>query len=235
MTKLCLRLKKEVVKLHKEITYIGVAARKSGKRSGKDTWADAFIEEINNVDRFEHGIHATKMSLADPLKSAAKCIFGLSDEQMYGTQAQKESPTLWDWKADNKYGKQGKMTARDILQYFGTEVMREGFDFDIWVNSLRMNAIKELNTLSQKYPQHKLVVLVPDIRYPNETNFLDYLVDIYRKEAEIANTDGHISEKSGMLISDSRVNHSVDNNSTIVDLQEDAKEFARNFLKEDSA
>lgn len=222
-------------RLPKEITYIGVAARKSGKRSGKDTWADAFIEKANAVAEAQSlKVNSVKVSLADPLKAAAKILFGLTDEQMYGTQDQKESSTAWYWK-QNKYGKQGAMTARDILQFFGTEIMREGFDFDFWVKSLQVNVDNLLHKNKKVHPDSKLIVLVPDVRFPNESVFLDILIDIYRKEAELANVDGHISEKSGMLIPDSRVDYSVDNNSSIVDLQENAKEFAVSILKEYSA
>jgi hypothetical protein len=211
---------------YSNILYIGIAARKSGKRSGKDTFADAFKEEVDSILDGDMP-DVIKMSLADPLKTAAKAIFGLSDEQLYGSQAQKESLTSWDWIENNKYGKAGKMTARDILQYFGTEVMREGFDHNIWINSLKMNA----EVYRQTIESDKLIVLVPDIRYPNESDFLDYLVDIYRKDADLANTDSHISEKAGMLIPDTRVNLSIENNSTIEDLQQKAKEYAHFIVK----
>lgn len=217
------------MQLNSEIIYIGIAARRSGKRSGKDTFADAFIARINELGGQNPMPIATKISLADPLKTAAKAIFGLTNEQLYGSQAQKESITSWDWVKDNKYGKTGKMTSRDILQYFGTEVMREGFDFNIWINSLKRNAQVHLETVAVN--AKPLLVLVPDIRYPNESEFLNYLVDIYREDAELANVDMHISEKAGSLIPDERVNLFVENNGTIEELQQKAKEFAQFIVK----
>jgi hypothetical protein len=120
------------------------------------------------------------------------------------------------------------MTAREILQYFGTEIMRDNFDENVWVNSMK-NKVKSTLTKNNQ----KMFVFVPDIRYVSESVHMDYLVDIYRKEAEIANKDGHKSEKSGMLIPDESISFSVVNDGTLKELKEKAIFFCENILLKD--
>lgn len=89
---------------------------------------------------------------ADPLKSMAVELFDLTPQQVYGTDDDKNTKTPYsanDWD-DN-------MTAREFLQYFGTEVMRDIKD-SIWVDY----------TMKRIGLEQSSVAIIPDVRFPNE-------------------------------------------------------------------
>lgn len=82
---------------------------------------------------------------ADYLKKIAIDLFDLTPEQVYGTDADKNTPTNYD------------MTARQFLQFLGTDVMRKIKD-SIWVDY----------TIKQIQQEKSGVALIPDVRFPNE-------------------------------------------------------------------
>jgi hypothetical protein len=104
-------------------------------------------------------------SFADGLKSICVEFFGLTSDQVYGTDKDKNSKTcvLWEniptWKNSSRNKNRGSMTARELLQYFGTDVMRKMHQ-NVWVNHT-INKIKlEKSELS----------IVADVRFPNEVD-----------------------------------------------------------------
>jgi hypothetical protein len=84
---------------------------------------------------------------ADYLKSICVDLFDLTHEQVYGTDDQKNT--------DTPYG----MTARDFLQYFGTDIMRNIKD-TVWVDY----------TISKILQDNSKLSLIPDVRFPNEVD-----------------------------------------------------------------
>ena len=82
---------------------------------------------------------------ADYLKKISMDLFDLDYKQVYGTDADKNT--------DTPYG----MTAREFLQYLGTDVMRKIKD-TIWVDY----TIKLI-----KYEDSEMAI-IPDVRFPNE-------------------------------------------------------------------
>lgn len=82
---------------------------------------------------------------ADYLKKICVELFDLTPIQVYGSDSDKNTMT--------NYG----MTAREFLQYFGTNVMRKIKD-TIWVDYTIKNIVSE----------NSLVALIPDVRFPNE-------------------------------------------------------------------
>lgn len=117
-------------------------------------------------------------SFADSLKQDI-CIkiLGLSWEQCYGTDEQKNSITHLKWenmpgvvspKFEDKYGntayewnlyphEPGPMTAREVMQFVGTELFRKMYA-DVWANAT-INKIKE---------GAPLAAIITDCRFPNE-------------------------------------------------------------------
>jgi|TARA_Y100000385_G_scaffold251545_1_gene274393 hypothetical protein len=91
---------------------------------------------------------------ADPLKSMAVEFFDLTPQQVYGTDNDKNTKTPY-----SQNGWRHKMTAREFLQYFGTEVMRNIKD-SIWVDYTMKRINKEQSS----------VAIIPDVRFPNEIN-----------------------------------------------------------------
>lgn len=84
---------------------------------------------------------------ADYLKMICVDLFDLDPVQVYGTDDDKNT--------DTNYG----MTAREFLQYFGTNVMRKIKD-TIWLDVT-------LKTIDLEQPS---IAIIPDVRFPNEVH-----------------------------------------------------------------
>jgi hypothetical protein len=114
--------------------------------SGKDTAADYLVNF--------HGFR--RDSFASTLKDAVACVFGWDRTLLEGRTKEsrewREQEDAW-WTA--RLGR--SITPRYILQYWGTEVCRNGFHNDIWIASLE-NKIRKTNDN----------VVVTDVRFPNE-------------------------------------------------------------------
>ncbi len=147
-------------------------------------------------------------SFASPLKTIASELFGLTKEQCYGTQKQKNEKIkhlLWEnmpgvvtenWLLNQHeedfptlgltYHRPGPMTAREFLQYFGTDVCRKIFN-NIWTERL----IKDVQNESS------LLAVVDDARFENE------IEHIHKNEGKVIRLtrnpnpeDHHDSEKA---------------------------------------
>ena len=114
--------------------------------SGKDTIADYLCTF--------HGFK--RLSFAGSLKDAVASIFGWDREMIEGTT---KSSRKWREQVDpwwsERLGKE--ITPRWILQYWGTEVCRNGFHPDIWVASVE-----------NKLRNTKDNIVITDCRFSNE-------------------------------------------------------------------
>lgn len=86
-------------------------------------------------------------SLAGPLKEIAKRTLDFSDEQLYGTQEQKEA-------IDPRYG----FSCRSFLQRLGTEGCRAVLGDDVWTKAC-------LDKIERERPP---VAVIDDVRFKNE-------------------------------------------------------------------
>ena len=121
-------------------------------------------------------------SFADSLKEFCVNMFNLSERQAWGTDAQKNSLTNVRWEnipgviCDKKlyeqlkevntdvdnylyYHIRGKMTGREVLQFFGTNVCRKIYG-DCWVNA----------TLKRIMVEQPAFAVIIDLRFPNEVD-----------------------------------------------------------------
>jgi len=124
-------------------------------------------------------------NFADPLKRMCIALFGLDREQCYGTDEQKNSLTdiLWDNVSQDS---SGRMTAREFMQAFGTDICRKIKD-DVWV-SLCIKQIKDEN------PN---LALIGDCRFKNEIDAVHEAggkVVYFTRNSE--SSDRHDSEKA---------------------------------------
>lgn len=116
--------------------------------SGKSTAGQWFIREFD----------AVPVSFAAPLKRMAQKIYSLTDAQLYGTQAEKEA-------VDPRYGK----SARQLLQFLGTDVCRDILGEDIWIRA----ALEDVDRFRKATPVGKpLIFVFEDLRFPNEARAL---------------------------------------------------------------
>jgi len=118
--------------------------------SGKDTIADYLT--------MYHGFK--RVSFAASLKDAVAAVFGWNREYLEGStkasRAWREQKDIW-W--SERLGM--SITPRWILQYWGTEVCRDGFHSDIWVASVE-NKIRQT-------PDN---IVITDCRFANEINVI---------------------------------------------------------------
>lgn len=116
--------------------------------SGKDTIADYLCTF--------HGFK--RLSFAASLKDAISSIFGWDRELLEGTTKSsrewREKPDQW-W--SERLGRE--ISPRWILQYWGTEVCRNGFHQDIWVASVE-----------NKLRQAEDNIVLTDCRFRNEVD-----------------------------------------------------------------
>lgn len=107
-------------------------------------------------------------SFADPLKQdICMGMFGMSYEQCYGSDEDKNSLTSLRWSDMPEYNhnwiqeknihESGYMTARDVMEFVGTSIFRK-MKNDIWVAAT-------LNKISNEKPELAIIV---DCRFPNE-------------------------------------------------------------------
>jgi hypothetical protein len=82
---------------------------------------------------------------ADYLKKICIDLFDLTPAQVYGSDDNKNTKTPYN------------MTAREFLQYFGTDIMRKIKD-TVWVDYTLKNILTEQSS----------VAIIPDVRFPNE-------------------------------------------------------------------
>lgn len=161
------------------------------KQSGKDTLVD-FLDPI-----FSSSGTVESFSFADELKKFLITGLGLKHEGLYGTNEQKNELTeyLWDnfpyeIRRSNALNgsnepRSGPMTNREIMQVFGTDIMRSYFDDKIWVNSC-FRSIEKSGVD---------VAFVPDMRFPSELNpWIEQDGLIIRLMRDVSEGDSHSSE-----------------------------------------
>jgi hypothetical protein len=176
---------------------IGISGK---KRAGKDTLANYLEQWCHTQYLYISGSDCKIYSFAYPLKSFCINVMGLSHENCYGTEEQKNSLTKYKWdnlpdKIRYAYSKDignafpgpryGYMTAREILQIVGTNVFRDMFDRNIW-------ACGAINTIKN---ENKKIAIICDTRFTSEVNAVmaeknGYIIRLLRQVAE----DIHQSE-----------------------------------------
>ena len=111
--------------------------------SGKDTVADYIVEKYG----------FSKIAFADPLKQAVQVMFDVDDEHMFDRVKREEPLPGWEpW------------TVRKLLQFVGTDLMRNQIDEDIWVK----NAVSRV--------RKGTLMIISDVRFPNEIDLVRELV-----------------------------------------------------------
>ena len=128
--------------------------------------------------------HVRSFSFADPLKSIAIQLFGLTRDQCFGTDEDKNTPTDIIWKdMPGKSRSKKKMTAREFLQSFGTDVCRK-IKPDVWTSS----CIDRVQTSQTE------LAIIPDCRFPNEVEAIKEAGGKVIRLTKSRHDDSHLSE-----------------------------------------
>lgn len=124
---------------------IAFAGRKqSGKTSGCEFTANIFARTLQK--------NASIYNFADPLKKMCIEIFGLTQDQCYGTDDQKNEYVDCKWPDSGKI-----MSAREVMQYIGTNVFRK-MQHNVWAGA----------TIRKIQDENLPLALIADCRFPNE-------------------------------------------------------------------
>lgn len=182
---------------------VGLRGKKS---TGKNYVANVAKDALEN-----EGFAVETGAFADDLKTFCINVLGLTETQCYGSDADKNSPTRYLWKnlpeaIQRKYpDKSGAMTAREVLQVFGTDVIREYFGTHIWVEALHN---KILRSESDYF-------FITDVRFSNETEIIRswggqiWQIDGPQRGERATMADPHPSETE--LDKDAQIDHIIDN------------------------
>lgn len=107
-----------------------------------------FLEKLQNEIKI--------YNFADILKTdICMNILGLTYDQCYGSDENKNELTSVKWPSELNNG--NFMTAREVMQYVGTDIFRK-MDTNVWVKSTINKIIKESPELA----------IITDCRFPNE-------------------------------------------------------------------
>jgi len=117
--------------------------------TGKGTVADILVDQ-----------GFTKVSFADKLKDGVSTIFGWDRAMLEGDT---DESRTWREQPDDFWSAETKMevTPRLVLQLFGTDCMRNGFDDGVWVSLLKKTILDNPGNY-----------VVPDVRFENEIAML---------------------------------------------------------------
>lgn len=132
--------------------------------SGKDTIADYLV----NIHQFR------RESFANSLKDAVAAVFGWDRDMLEGRS---KSSREWRETRDEWWSERlGRdITPRWILQYWGTDVIRNGFHDDMWIASVENKLRKSTDD-----------IVISDCRFPNEVAAIraqgGYVVRVVRGE-----------------------------------------------------
>ena len=152
---------------------IAFAGRKqSGKTSG--------CEFVQNI--FSQIVKANSCiyNFADPLKKMCIEIFGLTEEQCYGSDEHKNQLVNCLWPDTHR-----KMTAREVMQYVGTDIFRK-MQHNVWADA----------TIRKIQDENLPLSLIADCRFPNEVEAIkDAGGLVIKLNRNLYNSD-HESEKA---------------------------------------
>jgi hypothetical protein len=137
--------------------------------------------------------HVKLFSFADPLKDICMNLFDLTYDQCYGSNEAKETLTGVKWEnlphyirlknAQKDKCPKGFMTAREIMQHVGTEIVRRTYE-NAWAN----NCIRRI--LADKPG----VAMICDCRFPNEVEVVRQAGGKVIRLARDVSNDKHVSE-----------------------------------------
>ena len=182
------------------------------KGSGKSTAANHMVKNYDFIEA----------SMAEPLKKACQELFLFTDEQVFGTQQQKETPDL-RW-----FG----CTPRSALQYVGTDLLREnmekimpGLQKNIFTHRFKLWYEQEL----AKNPN--LRVVVSDIRFQNEADFIHSLGGVVVKINRPSETTSDVHSSEVELQNIKSYDLLIENKSTLEDFHDQLDIFVTCGLK----
>lgn len=152
---------------------IAFAGRKqSGKTSACEFVQNIFAQMVQK--------NSSIYNFADPLKNMCIEIFGLTYDQCYGSDDNKNELVNCLWPDTDK-----KMTAREVMQYVGTNVFRK-MQHNVWADA----------TIRRIQDEGLPLALIADCRFPNEVEAIKNAGGVVVKLNRNLYDSNHESEKA---------------------------------------
>ena len=204
----------------------------TGKKGvGKNFVAEIAKKVIEDAyDGYAGGGRVVFAAYADPMKEFLIDIVGVERAKIYGNDKDKNSPTNYRWEnmpgwLQEKFGKkEGPVTIRHTMQIFGTELCREVWDQQIWVNAMK----RRIETANSDW------FFITDARFQNEIDSVKEMggfvwkVDGPGRGDEATKNDAHSSESA--MDSTVRIDYTVFNG--LADTPETLEQKVRKGLSE---
>lgn len=180
--------------LKPRVTVLGISG---WARSGKDTVADYLVENEGY----------TKVSFSTPMKEAMYRLNPRITVNELVNTALRVGVDVYGWEGL----KERSPDIRGLLQRFGTEVGREMFDEDFWVD-YALDSIPD-----------GAKAVIADVRYPNEANAIRKLGGkVYRVERDgVFAANNHASENA---LDEYEFDGTINNNGSIQGLQQNVEQ-----------
>ena len=179
---------------------------KTRNSSAQEGWGEFDIErkdeEFVEYAHYNMWPHVKLYNFADPVKDMCINLFGFTYEQAYGTDEQKnqilpdirweDMPRFQNMKLMKKMPidakkswkwREGEMTAREFMQFFGTDIMRK-IHPNVWANACINKINKEGSELA----------VVADVRFPNEVEAINKAGGKVLRLERNVHDDNHDSE-----------------------------------------
>jgi hypothetical protein len=118
------------------------------KQSGKTS----ACEYISKIFTKKAQLNSAIYNFADPLKKMCIEIFGFTHEQCYGSDEHKNQYVNCNWPDSGQ-----PMSAREVMQYVGTNVFRK-MQHNVWADA----------TIRKIQDENLPLSLIADCRFPNE-------------------------------------------------------------------
>lgn len=186
------------VKTIDPLHFMHIVAFGGKKRSGKDTacrLVHEFKDEISGAKRPIETVQT--FAFADRLKEAMAVMYGYNERQLDGDLKEVVDPRTGE-------------TPRQGLQQLGTDIIRNQYDGEVWLNATFRDMRYYLPDLA----------LVSDLRFPNELHSINRFASASTyllKRDVIENDDDHSSE-TALEGCESDFDGVISNNQTIDDL-----------------
>jgi hypothetical protein len=152
-----------------------VIALHAPKGTGKGTVARGLRDKVFNQQR--PSLHLDSFAL--PLYRACSALTNLSVEQL---QDETVKEVLWTIDTAPTQSLVG-WSPRRLLEFLGTEVVREQLGVNHWVELMKSRLAQRLTGLT----------VIDDLRFPNETLVADAVIELRREGKEY--DDGHVSRQ----------------------------------------
>lgn len=184
-------------------------------QAGKDTTGQFLIQQLGSAD-----YKVERKSFADNLKEAVALIFGFHPNYVFSDHFKTGSTNVTRLEVPGEQGVK-KLTGRELLQFFGTEICRS-MDYNCWargpINHFKQNDVD--------------IGIITDLRFPNEVRVLrdedipSFIIKIERPGFE---GDGHASERSlDYYDGDDFI---IINDGTLEDLERSTLEVSRQIIE----